>query len=692
MSRNERRALEKAREKELERQSKLSALTARAQSLKAQGMALKATGNDTEAAQVLSEALAADSSMADVHFTLAIMERTKPHLGLRMENINRNIRDKKALTHAYQNILYVLKSKKQYKEALICQEELCRLEPDDAGAKINLAFLYNITSDKLSALRVLAELIRDYPEEPTYRGLFSNLCGIVSLTQFDPLLQNALQACFDDIYSCNLHKALPLWLKLVITDPQCADILSIEHSTDTALMDQCFERLKPAEPSFINNPFYLDGLRLLLISELAMENILKNMRRWLCLNLHRLHQDGRLPAFEDFLCALGEQLFYNEYIYSQSEAEIKVIDTLISDLRAGEALDISRLQAYALISCYHPLNEIFPDAEAELEALAQSSTSFARLVTTQFENPRTEEKLRPALRSFGRMQNDVSRKVQSQYEENPYPRWISMPTTPMHNDDIAFAEEHRYKEYRVLVAGCGTGRQALSSATHYPNAHITAIDLSRTSLAYGLRKAQETHLADRISFIHADILDMKEWDGQFDIIECSGVLHHMEDPFAGWKTLNDLLVPGGYFKVGLYSALARQQIVEARQYIAEKNYSPTPEGIRACRDEIIALPVHHPMRQHLIGSNDFFSMSLLRDLIFHVQEHRMTLPQIQEMMDKLGLTCLSVNMPTAAHLLGYEKTFPQDTLRNNLLNWHSYEIQHPDSFVSMYQFWSQKKS
>ncbi len=686
MNRNERRAQEKAQEK----QSKAQVTLARAQSLKAQGMALKAAGQDAEAALTLLEALKADSTMADVHFALAIMERTKPHIGLKMEDINRNIRDKKLLSDAYVHILHIMKMKKQYKEALICQEELCRLMPANHDEKINLALLYNINGENLSALHVLAQLIEEYPAEPRYRGVFSNLCGSSNLAQTNPLLKNALQSCFENIYQCNLYKVFPLWLRLILTDPFCIDLHTAQRLESAEEFDLFLEKTTPSKISFVNYPLFLDGLRLLIVTELTMERILMNMRRWLCLNAPRLAADGRLQGYENFICALGEQLFFNEYIYSQTAEETQAIDYLVSAIRASQDTGLSRLQSYALVSCYRPLHETFPDAGDELTALAQTSPAFARLVTAQFDNPRTENNLRPTLSAFGRMQNDVSKKVQAQYEEHPYPRWISMPAYAMPNDDLPFPEEERYKPYRVLVAGCGTGRQALSAAAHYPSARVTAIDLSRTSLAYGKRKAQEAGLADRIDFIHADILDMKDWDGQFNIIECSGVLHHMEDPFAGWKTLNDLLVPDGYFKIGLYSELARKQIVEARKFIAEKGYSSTDEGIRACRQEIIALPADHPMRQRLLGANDFFSMSLLRDFIFHVQEHRMTLPQIQEMMSALKLACISINVPGVTHVLGYEKMFPQDIARTNLSNWHIYEEKNPDTFVSMYQFWARK--
>tara|TARA_B100000787_G_scaffold93930_1_gene69343 strand:+ start:154 stop:381 length:228 start_codon:yes stop_codon:yes gene_type:complete len=64
-----------------------------------------------------------------------------------------------------------------------------------------------------------------------------------------------------------------------------------------------------------------------------------------------------------------------------------------------------------------------------------------------------------------------------------------------------------------------------------------------------------------IEYMQADILDLGNLDKKFDIVESSGVLHHMDDPMAGWKVLTDCLKPAGLMNLGLYSELARPHIV-----------------------------------------------------------------------------------------------------------------------------------
>lgn len=691
MSRNERRLAGKKLEKKTGIKSEAMVSPARAQDFKNQGMSLKANGQDAEAIPLLTEALKTDPSLADVHFTLAVMARTKPDLQLDIDAVNRSIRDKNTLCKSYLVILNILKGRKQYAEALICQEELCRLMPDNADEKANLALLNNLGGNRARALEIFAGLMRDYPNDQKYKGLFLSIMGPIVLQGHNPLLADALQSTFENIYEANLSKIFPVWIRLIMNHPSCRDLQTVEKLITQADFDHWAAENKPEDCDFLSCPLFIDGIRLLILTDTVLELFLTRMRRWLCLNALKLADENRLERFAPFLCALGEQCFFNEYIFIQTKEEEQTLSDLIKTGPKNTA-SMTSVQYYALISCYKPLIDAFPDNTEIFNALSQQSAPFSQLVSVQFNAPKEEVKIKGNLEAFGTLRDPVSQKVQQQYEEHPYPRWNSLNNYPLPNDDLPFVQEQRFKPYRILVAGCGTGRHAIGTAACYPHAHVTAIDLSRASLAYAQRKATESGLGSRLRFIHADILEMKDWDGTFDIIESSGVLHHMDDPFKGWQTLNNLLTPGGYFKIGLYSELAREQIVEARNFVAQGHYPSTDEGIRQCRADILSLPSSDPMRKKLTSFIDFFSTSLLRDLIFHVQEHRMTLPQIDGMMKHLGLSCISVNMTIPEVVTRFDKMFPQDTHRCNLMNWHKFEQKFPETFSGMYQFWSQKQA
>ena len=105
-------------------------------------------------------------------------------------------------------------------------------------------------------------------------------------------------------------------------------------------------------------------------------------------------------------------------------------------------------------------------------------------------------------------------------------------------------------------------------------------------MCYAKRKTP-ADLASRIDYAQADILKLGSIDRSFDVIDASGVLHHMADPLEGWRILLSLLRPGGLMHLGFYSEAGRSDVVAARAFIAERGFGSTPDDIRRCRQELL---------------------------------------------------------------------------------------------------------
>lgn len=683
MNRKERRALEKKQGKVTSPVVRPAAVnTQNAEYFQKLGLSLRTEGKDAEAIEPLKKALKFDNSLADVHFALAMISRNKPELNIDMEDVNRAITNKKRLLSSYSAIMVILRQKRQYKEAVICQEEICRLMPEDAWALMDLGLLLNIAGEPERATVEMSRALNMNPQDKVIKAVYSSSISSNTFSVFYPEVKQAILECFKDIYDVHLRNFWFPWINLMMRDPAFGAI-STAKILDEAAFTAWADNLDEEAGKFLADPYFIGGLRLLVIANSLIETILTRLRKYICLNLRTLIANGRINLFEKFLYALAEQCFFNEYVYALTYEEEQIVTSL------GESTDKTKI---GLLACYMPLYKVMQGKADLLHKLAKDDPVFAHLVKTQFDDPTEEDRLKKTLPVFGNFANKVSHAVQNQYEENPYPRWTTIATTPLPYDDLLFDEKTKNLPFKILIAGCGTGRHAIATAVRYPDAKVTAIDLSRASLAYGLRKARECGMAERIDFVHADILSMKEWPGEFDIIESSGVLHHMEDPFLGWQTLTDKLKPNGLFNVGLYSDIARQPIVRARNYIHEKSYPPTLEGIRACRQAFLSLPPTDPIWGFVVQSGDFYTTSAVRDLIFHVQEHRMTLPQIKDMLNQLGLRCLKFILSNPDILYRYDKMFPQDLMRNNLENWELFEKKNPLTFAGMYQFWCQKIS
>jgi SAM-dependent methyltransferase len=337
---------------------------------------------------------------------------------------------------------------------------------------------------------------------------------------------------------------------------------------------------------------------------------------------------------------------------------------------------------------YMPLSAL---ADIDVVAAKPWPKPVRDVIAQQVVEPRTERELSAAIPALTPIADDISVRVRDQYEENPYPRWLraaaARPPASLEQQLRSKFPAARLQPLRIetpdtLIAGCGTGRHAIELTQTLPNGSaVLAIDLSRTSLAYARRKTPRSLAID---YAQADILGLDALGRSFDLISASGVLHHMADPLAGWRILTGLLRPQGIMHLGLYSETARQPVIAARSLIAAQDYRDDPDGIRSARMALAER--NHPITRW----GDFFSMSDCRDLLFHVQEHRFTLPQIKTALDELGLRFLGFELsPRDAQF--YREQFERaGRAMTDLDHWQVMETEHPALFAGMYQFWVQK--
>jgi SAM-dependent methyltransferase len=395
-------------------------------------------------------------------------------------------------------------------------------------------------------------------------------------------------------------------------------------------------------------------------------------------------------------CALARQCFDNEYAYALADGELlkaqALRDSVDEALAANGPVPPLRLAA---VAAYFPLHSL-RGGRTVLERPWRAPVH--ALITQQVREPLEELRLRGTIPRLTAIHDAVSQRVQQQYEENPYPRWLKVrapgrvisidallrgqfPTAP-------FRPLGKTDAMDYLMAGCGTGQTAIEAVRLLGSVRMLAVDLSMSSLAYAKRKAAESGLS-RIEFAQADILELRALDRRFDVINSSGVLHHLADPMAGWEVLVSLLRSGGFMRVAVYSVTARQHSTAARAFVAARGFGPTADDIRRCRQEILNLPDGDPVKIEARNS-DFFSLSGCRDWLFHAWERPLALPEIAKFISENGLDFIGFNLApqVAAH---YAATFPDDRSLTDLASWHRFEQEHVGSFIRMYQFWVQKR-
>ncbi len=555
-------------------------------------------------------------------------------------------------------------------------EKASQISRVNTKAPVYLAHVKLLKGDYLGAFQLYRELAKTKASDPQIRSK----------------LFEAANSVIADFYSAELEAELIRWFSFDNVD---------------------FSQLRPLATSLLKHKLRLsetgcpldadelaaDPLLQVCLSHFAfcdpvIERLLITLRQSILLTSSR--QMSIRSEYLPLVIALAHQCELNESVWFISAQEKALIDQLtdlagkIIELPETSSGDISGL--LLLIMMYQPL------AKNELTAkLAAKNWLWPDEMSALMDQALNEQisirALQQDIPQLGGPGNKVSSKVKAQYEENPYPRWAALGYNQPADYYATLKSLFRgrledlqrpQKPLQVLVAGCGTGRHALSLAHYFTPLNITAMDLSKASLAYASMKASQYGL--RVNFIQGDLLQAERLEGPFDVIECSGVLHHMQTPQKGLNSLVRTLKPGGLMKIALYSRQARTLITELREELGDK-IPHTADGIRAVREAL--LHQGGERWQAILQSPDFYSLSACRDLLFHEQEHVFDLQEIRRMTEKAGLEWVGIIPPAGARELAREK-LQLNTADLTLNDWHTLEQLQPSLFSGMYQFYVRK--
>jgi SAM-dependent methyltransferase len=396
-----------------------------------------------------------------------------------------------------------------------------------------------------------------------------------------------------------------------------------------------------------------------------------------------------------FCCALARQCYINEYVFDvtgEEDDQTRILQDRIE--RAFDRnlplapIEIALFAAYRQLDCL-PRPVLFKRSWPKC---------VAELLTEQIEEPDVERKLRDSIPQITRIADDTSVAVRKQYEENPFPRWVNLPfNRPMPIIDEWMPKYFPFSSFRkigkganidVLIAGCGTGYHSIMFARVFPGARILAIDLSMASLCYAKRKTREMGI-NNVQYAQADILELGSLEQRFDVVASSGVLHHLAEPETGWRTLVELLQPDGCMQIALYSRRAHRNLVRAQRFLVERGFTPSVESMRRARQALITASATDSSLASTLSFTDFYCTSEFRDLYLPTQMHRFTIPMIQSFLDdnRLEFIGFSVKDEIREKFL---MRFPMEA-ESDLSLWDKFEAEYPDSFMTMYEFWIQRK-
>lgn len=669
------------------------------------GAALQSSGDTAGALDAYREALRLSPDLPEVHNNLARLHQETGNPDAAIEELRRATAGRPAnqplplpLRRA---LLSLLVAAGRTAEAEAEAFGIARTAPEDAELCFGIAALFLQGGWRDQALPYVRKAIRLAPDMPRNWIAFAEALRDAALPDpakgVDEGLRADLLAALGrpEVEGAGLARAIA---GVLMGSPVIRTLAALPEDDGPALDDASRALLADGSlAGLAEDALLLAHLRAAPVCDPTLERALTRLRRVLLLALTGPGLPDR-PSWRALCAAIAEQCFLNEYVFDETDGEFQVLAVL---LRAAEAALASGEQPpavlVALLGAYRPLYRW--DRAAALQALSWPE-EIARLLNRQVAEPLAEAAIQAELPALTQISHPVSVGVRAQYEENPYPRWMTtgllpepvplprflhalfphaaLPASPAWNAPGWEAPE-------VLVAGCGTGREAVWAATTLKNAKVLAVDLSRRSLAYATRQSRRLGLKS-IEFAQADLLELGTLGRRFDVIHSVGVLHHMEDPMAGLRVLRGLMRPHGVMEVGFYSAAARRPILAARHFIAERGHPPTLDGIRRVRQDILALPDGHPARA-VVHSPDFYGTSACRDLLMHVHELHVTLPWLAGALETLGLEFLGFRLADPAVAALYRKRFPEDPAMTSLARWDRLEAEHPMIFGGLYQAW-----
>jgi ubiquinone/menaquinone biosynthesis C-methylase UbiE len=551
--------------------------------------------------------------------------------------------------------------------------------PKETRADVHLAFTLYELGKTVEAFKHYRELAKTQGQDKHIRQGLLNCAALLSA----------------DYYDIELEQDLLVYL-------QWNNVNTDQLSKLTcSLIEHKFNITKDGSGSQFNEiascPLFLSALKNTIIKSELLERLIIALRHEL---LNFASDKGQLSnEFIPLCLSISYYGWRNEFILPYTDAEknmVSVLKDMISKaLETPGCTPIDLSGALLLVAMYSYWDSI-PNADRLMAFDDESWPTITYDLKILLDKRRMIANYN--FEEITRIPSNEQHDVKAQYERFPYPQWENLDIkTPI---EYGLALKHQYpnanlpnyifsNNLNILVAGCGTGRHAINAACYFKNVNIIALDICKNSLAYAKFKADEFGV-DNIDFKLADLAKLDHLDHKFDVIECSGVLHHIKHYKKSLNNLLSNLKPNGLIKISLYSERARKPVITIRDLFKRNETELNEHKIRIARQAIMQSESLENTKG-VLNSDDFYSMSGTVDLLFHQFEKHFTPLSLKSLckshnLDWLGFS--NLGRDTKQQFMKFHGSSYDFT---DLNQWEEFEKVYPETFASMYQFYCQYK-
>ncbi|MGZ5929886.1 MAG: tetratricopeptide repeat protein, partial [Rhizomicrobium sp.] len=438
-----------------------------AEALNNLGAALCRRGAFDEGEAFIRRALALKPGIAGAHDNLGALLWEQGKLEEAEASIRRALALAPGFTRALDNLGSMLTDQGRLNEAIAIYRQLLQIRPGDSDGLNGLATVLAARGDTARALETILQSLQ-IKETASAKRIF-----------VDIVRQHRWSADSREARRAMARALTEPWAR-----PDELAHTSASLIKQSAPIGVCVARAAQAWPHSLSASELFgpdgpkmpadDGLLLALLvsaqnTDVELERFFTMARRLL---LEAAEGDGADDAGMGFYAALARQCFINEYVFFHSEEEIcragGLRDALVAALESGTPISSLRL---LVVAAYFPLHSLSGAARL-LDGVWPEPVS--AVLVQQVREPQEEARLRATIPRLSPIEDSISRLVQNQYEENPYPRWVRMPSIERANTIIRylrrkcpladFQSGRGGKMVDFLSAGCGTGQLALEIA------------------------------------------------------------------------------------------------------------------------------------------------------------------------------------------------------------------------------------
>ncbi len=225
---------------------------------------------------------------------------------------------------------------------------------------------------------------------------------------------------------------------------------------------------------------------------------------------------------------------------------------------------------------------------------------------------------------------------------------------------------------RILDAGCGSGVSTEYLAHLNPQAEIVAVDISAGTLAVAQERCRRSRPEANVQFHQLSLYDLDKISGEFDMVNCVGVLHHMAEPVRGIQAIAKKLAPGGIFHIFVYAEIGRWEISLMQKAIAllQPSAPDFKQGVTLGREIFAALPESNRLvqREKTRWQMENTRDECFADMYLHPHEIDYNMGSLFELIDASGLEFAGFSNPKVwslerllgnnAELLAQAQTLP----------------------------------